>query len=186
MLTASASTEGSPLDTVQTVVEIVGGLVTAVAVVVGGFWAYFRFIKGRTLRPHLEISVAGSWLGSGGSLGLQLSITLKNIGAGKVELVQQGTGVMVSRRADVQPAAPAETAWEQLGVYEIFVEHQWIEPGETVQDELLLRLPLDPQVLEVQTRLVLAWRPTNISVHARRVLVPSFAGGAESAGFHKG
>jgi hypothetical protein len=31
-------------------------------------------------------------------------------------------------------------------------------------------------VLEVQTRLVLAWKPQNVSVHARRVLVPQGTG----------
>jgi hypothetical protein len=176
LLAAAASSDPSTLDTVGSVVDIVGGLVTAGAVVVGGCWAYVKLIKGRTFRPHVEVAVDGGWLGPSGSLGLRLSVVVRNIGAGKVEVLQRGSGVMVSRRAALQPAPPAETAWEPLGVYEIFVEHQWVEPGETIRDELLLRLPLDPQVVEVQTRLVLAWSPQNVSVHARRVLVPASAG----------
>jgi hypothetical protein len=180
-LVEAAATDPSTLDTLGSVVDVIGGLVTAGAVVVGGFWAYVKLIKGRTYRPHVEVAVDGEWLGPNGLLGLRLSITVKNIGAGKVEVLQRGSGVMVSRTADAQPAPPAETAWEPLGVYEIFVEHQWIEPGETIRDELLLRLPLDPQVVEVQTRLVLAWKPQNVSVHARRVLVPNGSGPADGS-----
>lgn len=157
----------------QAIADIVGTLVTAVALIVGGYWAYYKFIKGRAFRPHVEVSTTGSWLDSEGSLGLHLAVQLRNVGSGKVELVQRGTGVMVSRIADEQDSPPAETQWTALGVFEIFTEHEWIEPGETISDELLVRLPLEPQVLEARVRLVLRWKPANVTVSARRILVPA-------------
>jgi hypothetical protein len=169
---AWAAVSADTLSTTQTIVEIAGTLITAIAVLVGGYWAYYKFIKGRTFRPHVEVDVSGGWLGSDGALGLHLAVRLKNIGSGSIELVQRGTGVKVSRIAAAQGEAPAETRWTPLGVFEIFTEHEWVEPGESVSDELLIRLPLVPQVLEVHTRLVLRWKPRNVTVGARRIIVP--------------
>ena len=160
-----------PLEDVKTVADIGQALVTTVGFVIAGIWTYFRFIKGREFRPHVEITVDADWLGEAGELGLRLRIELKNIGSAKVQLVQRGTGVMVSRPADRQDAPPAVTQWTDLGVYEVFTKHEWIEPGETIGDDLLLRLPLPPQVLEIRTRVVLAWRP-NIEVQGRLVVAP--------------
>lgn len=180
----------SGLTTVKDLADIIGTLVTALAVVIGGFWAYFKFIKGRTYRPHVEVRQAGEWLGPRGSLGLKATVSLKNIGAAKVELRQKGTGLRISRLADEQPAPPHESSWDSLGVFKIFTQHEWIEPGETINDELLIRLPLDPQTLQVETRLVLPWKrrivfghlgqaevalpwthDQNVTVHARQILV---------------
>lgn len=158
---------------VATVITALGTVVTAAAVVIGGVWAYFKFVKGRTFRPHVEIGVSGRWLGPRGSAGLLLAVRLKNIGSGKVELRQEGTGVRLRQPADHQLPEPAETAWVDHGVYEIFVEHDWIEPGETIEDDLLLRLPGGPHVVEAQVRIVLTWQPKNVTVHARRVLPPT-------------
>lgn len=179
----------SGLETAKGLIDIFGTLVTTVAVVVGGIWAYFKFIKGRTYRPHVEVAQSGAWLGSNGSLGFKATVTLKNIGAAKVELRQKGTGLRISRLAATQPEPPSESSWDSLGVFKIFTNHEWIEPGETISDDLLIRLPLDPQTLQVETRLVLPWKrrvvlghvgrtevalpwthDQNVTVHARQVL----------------
>lgn len=164
------------LDEWKTLTDILGTVVTAVAVIVGGLWAYFRLIKGRTFRPHVEVGVSAQWLGREGELGLKISVQLKNIGAAKVALLRQGTGMRLRRISGDQEEAPAEASWEDLGgVYEVFLHHEWIEPGETVLDDLLIRLP-DPvlvPVIEVQTRIVLAWKPDNIVVHSRRICSPA-------------
>lgn len=161
-----------PLADVKSIADTVQALVTTVGFVVAGVWTYVKFIKGREFRPHVEITVTGDWLGEAGELGLRLRVQLKNIGSAKVQLTQRGTGVMVSRPADEQPSPPAETVWTTLGVYGVFEKHEWIEPGETIGDDLLLRLPLPPQVLEIRTRIILAWRP-NIEVQGRYTFAPS-------------
>lgn len=161
------------LDEWKTLTDILVAVVTTIAVIVGGLWAYFKLIKGRTFRPHVEVGVSAEWLGADGNLGLKVSVQVKNIGAAKVELLQNGTGTRISRIAGVQEDAPAERAWESLGVYEIFLHHEWIEPGETIVDDLLIRLPVRVQVIEVQTRIVLAWRPDNVVVHSRRICSPA-------------
>jgi len=52
-------TTSSGLDDAKTVAEIIGTLITALAVIVGAVWAYYRFVKGRTYRPRLEVSMGG-------------------------------------------------------------------------------------------------------------------------------
>ncbi len=163
-----------PLGDVKLIADVAQALVTTVGLIMAGVWTYVKFIKGREFRPHVEITVTGDWLGEAGELGLRLRVQLKNIGTAKVQLMQRGTGVMVSRPADEQPPPPAETVWTTLGVYDVFLKHEWIEPGETIGDDLLLRLPLPPQVLEVRTRIILAWRP-NIEIQGRYAFAPDKA-----------
>jgi hypothetical protein len=179
-----ASIGAVALEELKTLVDLVQAVVTTVGFVIAGVWTYFKFIKGREFRPHLEITVHADWLGDSGEPGLRLRIELKNIGTAKVQLVQRGTGVMVSRLADGQAAPPAVARWTDLGVYEVFTKHEWVEPGETIGDDLLLRLALPPQVLEIRTRVVLAWRP-NIEVQGRHVVAPEESRTADRPSGHK-
>ncbi len=174
MLLVQGCTEKGPslLDDIKTIVEIIGTAVTAAAVVIGGSWAYFKFVKGRTYRPRLEVGLSGQWRPVDERHLLQARISVKNIGASNVTLLQKGTGLRVSILAPDQPAAPVSTAWESLKVFEILGEHRWIEPGETVSDDLVLDLGASEPVLTLfEARLV--WRPSrhrdNIVVFARRV-----------------
>jgi hypothetical protein len=175
LLLAQAGGDGgtSVLDNVKTIADIVRNVATAVALIVGGIWAYFKFVKGRTYRPRLEIGLFGQWRLINGEHQLHARITVKNIGASVVTLLQPGTGLRVSLLATEQPAAPAPAVWESQRVFKVLVEHQWIEPGETVSDDLLLRLDVtDPVPTLFEARLVWRWskRGGNIEVFARRVI----------------
>jgi hypothetical protein len=82
LLTQAANdAEATFLDNVKTVVDIIGTGVTAAAVIIGGIWAYFKFVKGRTFRPRLEVGLAGQWRLFNGKDLLHARVTLKNIGA---------------------------------------------------------------------------------------------------------
>lgn len=157
------------LDELKTLTDILSALVTALAVVVGGLWAYFKLIRGRTFRPHVEVDVLAEWLGKEGHRGIKISVQLKNIGAAKIELLQNGSGMRVKRLSQYQNDPPAEAVWDDFGgVYEVFLHHEWIEPGETVIDDLMLVLGPE-QIIEVETRIILAWKPSNVVVHSRRI-----------------
>jgi len=69
------------LDDLKTIVEIAGTTVTAVAVIVGGLWAYFKFVRGRTFRPRLELGMSGQWRMIKDEPFLHARVTVKNIGA---------------------------------------------------------------------------------------------------------
>ena len=162
------------LGDIQTVVDIVGTAATAVALTVGGFWAYFKFVKGRTFRPRLEVGMSGQWRQLDGTNLLHARITVRNIGNSVVTLLQKGTGLRVSVPAADQETAPAAMAWTVLRVFEILGEHDWIEPGETVSDDVLLNLGVpEPIPVKFESRLVWRWSgrdSDDIVVLSRQVL----------------
>ena len=132
LLQGESATSG--LDDAKTVADIVGTLITALAVIVGALWAYYRFVKGRTYRPRLEVSMGGEWFTVDGKRLLLARVRLKNIGASVVELLQKGTGLRVSTLGDSD--SPRTVSWMQGRVYTILDEHAWIEPGETGRNAL--------------------------------------------------
>jgi hypothetical protein len=162
------------LGDIKTVVDIVGTVVTAVAVAVGGLWAYFKFVKGRTYRPRLEVGMSGRWRQVDGTDLLHARIIVRNIGNSVVTLLQRGTGLRVSVPAADQGTAPAAVAWTVLRVFEILGEHEWIEPGETVSDDVLLNLGVpEPIPVMFESRLVWRWSGRDsgtIVVFSRQVL----------------
>jgi hypothetical protein len=112
---------------------------------------------------------------------------VKNAGASVIRLLQEGTGLRVSILAEVQPDPPVATAWSQLRVFEVLREHEWIEPSETVSDDLLLDLGLRGPVLTLfEARLVWRYsgRKDGIVVFARQVIPinSTMAGTTEGAG----
>jgi hypothetical protein len=170
---AGSGEKANLIDNVKTVVDIIGTAVTATALIIGGIWAYFKFVKGRTYRPRLEVGLSGQWRLVDGKHLLHARITVKNIGASKVTLLQRGTGLGLSVLAPNQPLAPASVSWKRLSVSEILGKHQWIEPEEAVSDDLLLDLGLaEPKPTLFEARLVWRWskRSGNIVVFARRII----------------
>lgn len=160
------------VNTLKSWVDIVGTAVTTLAVLVGASWAYFKFVKGRTFRPRLEVQVSARWLVVDASDRIHVQIVLKNIGASKVTLRQQGTGLSVSGLAEAQPVAPTTASWVCFRIFEIFLDHAWIEPGETIADDLLLSLEVPrPATVMLHARLVLSRSILrNIEVNARAVI----------------
>jgi len=177
-LLAHSSTEAkSSLDNFKTLVDIIGTAITGVAVIAGGIWAYFKFAKGRTFHPRLEVDLSGQWRKVGHRRRvnrkqlLQARIRVKNIGASKVTLLQEGTGLRVSLLAANQSSPPAPAGWESQKVFVVLKEHAWIEPGETVSDDLLLNLGTSTAVPTLfEARLVWRRRRRNIVVSACEII----------------
>lgn len=162
----------SVLDDIKTVAEIVNNAVTALAFVVGAVWAYFRFVKERTYRPRLEVTLSAFADVVGSRRLVRGRITVKNIGTSVVRLRQRGTGLRISKISHV-PAEVYPVEWEVIGVFEILAEHAWIEPGESVTDESLVAIDFpDSEPLLLESRLV--WTTAdvegNVVVFTRQVV----------------
>jgi hypothetical protein len=162
------------LEDVKTIVEIAGTTVTALAVIAGGLWAYFKFVRGRTFRPRLELGMSGQWRMIKDEPLIHARLTVKNIGATNVSLLQKGTGLRISRLDPDQPGSAEPARWQRIRVFEIFREHAWIEPGETISDDLLIRLGGGQQTLLFELRLIWRWkrRDGNITAFARQIIPP--------------
>lgn len=186
-LLAAAQAAGTG-ETFKNVTAGAASTATAVAVIIGGVWAYFKFIRGRTFKPKLSIALAGQWRSVpqvGNAFHARLRVT--NIGASKADLKQFGTGLQVSFPSEDQPPPPRRFRWQPVPlaedektpqVFSVLKEHRWIEPGETVSDDLLLNLGGSPRVamLEVWLRWELPrrvrWWHKNVDVFARKIIPP--------------
>jgi hypothetical protein len=112
----------------------------ALAIVVGGIWAYFKFVRGRTFAKRAELIVTPTVLRQQQPK-LKVTATLRNAGLSKLPLRTQAIfiyGVYAAPTAD----NPIATAEQQLGKPRtIFSAHKWVEAQETITDEILLLLP---------------------------------------------
>lgn len=165
----------SELDVAKAWAEIVRALVTALALIIGGIWAYYKFIKGRIYRPRLEISISPEWRALEEGHVLQVTVAVKNIGSSFVRLLHRGTGLETYPMATPQSPAPRlSTTWDDGPVLPLLADHMWIEPGETISDDLMLRNVSSSQPLRLDVRLLCRRRRPfrNIEVTARRIAWP--------------
>jgi hypothetical protein len=160
--------DGLAVSDVQAAISALSSAITAMAVLIGGLWAYFKFVRGRTYRPRLSVTMSAQWRPIDERQMLHIRITVKNIGASVVTLRQRGgTGLGISVLSPKQPAPPTAVEWEMIRVFEILRDHEWIEAGETVSDDLLLDIDSDePEALMFEARLAWSW-----SGHKKEIVV---------------
>jgi len=140
-------------------IEDLKNLFTIVAIVVGGFWTYFTFFRGRTFQNRLELNCAGEISVLGGEPLLLLDVTLKNVGLSKTEISQKGTAIIVNEFGLGEVNNAVEALRKQLLVLPILEEHGWIEPGERIEDKKLVHLPKrNPFAYEIEVRVVVPRR----------------------------
>jgi hypothetical protein len=116
-------------------------LVQIAGIIVGGTAAYLKWFRGRLYHTRLEASVAGSIVDASPS---QLLVTarLKNVGFSKVLIKQDGSGLRIFSAVPEEPIPEmVRVEWKREGTFAVFKEHQWIESGETIEDQLLVTLP---------------------------------------------
>jgi hypothetical protein len=158
--------------------DTVQSFVTAAGIVVGGVFAYYKFIKDRIYRPRLDLDIQAGILDVGTTPYLMCSLSVCNKGATKLSVSHAGTAVIVS------PGLAAEeelkvTRWRKAesAYVDIFASHDWIESTEEIRDEALVRVPADGKTaFRVQLRFVVeAPSPLatkNIAVWTSRIVPP--------------
>lgn len=176
----------------------VSSLVTALAVLAGGAWAYFKFVRGRIYQPRSSVEVEAQWhvLAGVGHV-LQVRISVTNIGASKLTLVPSETGVQVDFPARGQTTADqrsqdewwADVRWEPVMLVEgqdqprtfaILANHAFIEPSERVFEDLLLNLGRAPTITQIRAQLCWEapgwlWRDTWLYDYVDQIIPPGTA-----------
>lgn len=148
---AALAAASEPASTPLTV-EWFSKLLQAVAVLAGGAWAYFRFVRFRTLKKRVEYSFSWKTSPIGGAvlLGI-LTVKLTNKGNTQIELrkndrtndnyrctldyglVSASSGGVPVKFINVRPRDLAPLPF-------LFKAHRRIEPGETIDDVVVLRV----------------------------------------------
>jgi len=125
-------------------------VVTALALIIGGIWAWLKFFRGRTFRSRIELAVSAGIVISGTSKFLKATMQMKNVGLSQVILRTDVTflDVFLIDVATVRPADDVYSArWgEPRATFNVFQDHGWVEPGEEISDELLVQLPDNEQL----------------------------------------
>jgi hypothetical protein len=123
------------------VLEVIQSVVTTSAIIIGGIFAYFRFVKDRSYRSRLELEVSGRLIIEPGYCGVVCRCAARNVGSGKISIQSSYSTleVLVYRKHDVLPVfhkAPMQRA----GVMAVLEMHDAIEPSECIVEERLVTL----------------------------------------------
>jgi len=148
-----------PASALSSILDVVDKVTKTVALVIGGAWAYLNYLRGRTFKKRLELKISAKEVQSKmGSL-LSGNAQIKNVGLSKFPIEQKGTAIVfLDLKASAQAMQPIEMIEETVGVREVFKDHAWIEPGETIAEDFLLQLPQseDRLAMKLELRVVAA------------------------------
>ncbi len=120
-----------------TVTSAVNDIVTSAAILAGGVWAYFKFIRGRTFAHRAVLDVTASLDNSNDCTYLSVAITFKNTGLSRLPLNPAMKIVRLFRMGDKQDGAVSVAEWERISTTSILDQHDWLEAQETVVDKLV-------------------------------------------------
>ena len=120
----------------------VQSIITAAAIIIGGFIAYLKLAWGRLFTKRLEPSVDGILLHANTYLCLIVKIEIANVGFTRVDIDRDASSLEIEilHEEDYEPDF-CNASWTLLGVVDGLEDHDWIEPGEIVEEERLLTLP---------------------------------------------
>ena len=152
------------------VAQIIQSAVTTIAIVLGGLWTYFRFFRGRTFHPRINLSIAGSTLTKESTVYVKVSIKIENTGNAVVHIDQDRTYIAIYNEHG-QPGFG-----ERVDVFRILRNCNMVEPQESVVDEQLSRLDTNPDValrlvFHVQSKRYLSWQGFRVSRWVSSVIV---------------
>ena len=133
---------------ISLVAETIYRTVAAAAIVVGGGWAYLKYVRGRTFTERLSLSVGGDLQRAEDPdlLRLVIECGASNVGSRKVTIGPDASGVLL-KALSLQDGAPQtqgkprRAVWEELVGYPVFDDYSVIEPGETLEDTIVAELP---------------------------------------------
>ena len=101
--------------------SIIRDLATALALIVGGGFAYFKFVKGRTFAERLKASVDAELDTARSLILVNASARASNIGLREFHIAREGTALRLFAHRLSEPASEArEASWEQIGSWRVF------------------------------------------------------------------
>jgi hypothetical protein len=124
----------------KTATDVVDNIVTSSAVVIGGVWAYFKFVRGRTFARRAELDISPALEQSADSLYLAVTITLKNTGLSKLPLNKDMKVVRLFGIVDEADRNLSASEWKRISTLPILDQHDWLEAQETVTDMVIYSL----------------------------------------------
>jgi hypothetical protein len=113
--------------------------VQVAAILIGGAWAYYKFIRGRTFHRRAELAITASLVPTGAAPAIRAQASMTNTGGADIPLRVKIIRVAAFDRKDLDDAEPPN--WVEVATAAVFEAHDWIESHETIGDEVLVTLP---------------------------------------------
>ena len=126
--------------TASTVIDGTHKVVQIAAIIVGGIWAYYKFFRGRTFRPRLEPTLEASIIQIASLRHLKVKARVKNVGLSRVVIDREVSGLRVFVYEPPDGFAADKVSqidWQRVRTVDVFKDHGWVEPGETIDDNWL-------------------------------------------------
>jgi len=118
--------------------DAISKIVTILAILIGGFWAYFKYIRGRLFHPRLELHIDGKVITRSEIPHLLLNYEIKNIGSSKVNLDNDASGIRILKYTPSNDSLEIESAdWKHIGSFPILEKHSWVESNEIIKESSL-------------------------------------------------
>lgn len=140
----------TPLDVSSNIFDIVQRLVATFAYFIGAVWVLMNYVRNRTHVPRLQIDVKAEIITRENRYYLLAAIQVKNLGLSIIKLpaaAENGAGpygsaLMLKRLREDKPEMEAhEAEWDEIQAFEVLEQHSSIEPGLSINQEKLFRLP---------------------------------------------
>jgi hypothetical protein len=121
--------------------ENLQSIATILGICIGGLWAWFNFFQGRVYRTRLEPAISGALMRHDGVSYLIVKAQAHNAGLSKVDIQHKGTGYRVlSVNPEAKTGRTSLVEAVRLRTFRVFADHGWIESGETITEEQLVRI----------------------------------------------
>jgi hypothetical protein len=141
---------------IQTVLEITYKFITIIGLVVGGIFAYYKFVRGRIYNLRLEPEVHGEFIEKAGINYLNVTMAVKNIGLSRITIQKEGSALSIFS-LNVQEQFPEVhmAEWDSVGVFDVYPHNKVLESVETLGEIYLFEITKhNPQAFKIELRIV--------------------------------
>lgn len=119
-----------------------GSVTQSLALIAGGVWAYFKFVKGRTFQDRLTTTVSGRFVPIGGSVFLVVTTRLQNVGLSRISFNQELSSLVVFEYVPSEVVEILSLESNRLASFQVFSDNdRYIEPNEMIERQCLITLP---------------------------------------------
>lgn len=117
-------------------------VVQTFAFIVGGVWAYYKFVKGRSFQDSLSPAISGRFASIEGAAYLVLSIQIKNAGSTKVEFNHKGSAIIIYEYTATSETEIHTVADKRLTAFDLFQPNEkYMEPNEVIELRRFIAIP---------------------------------------------
>jgi len=124
------------------IADTLNKLVQIFAIIVGGWWTYFKFIKGRAYQESLIPMVSGKLLTIDSQTYLVANIRLENVGQSLIEFAPDASTLRIFDYTSSPSSEIIAVKDNQLGQF-VAVDKLSIEPNEIIQRTVFMSVPVD-------------------------------------------